>query len=212
MNSPVPVSADKTKMADCTYAPWGVVKMVKEDKCLRYYLNSNAGSPDQGLLFGASRDLLKDVGHCWFTFVDKEPGKLITGISIEDDWVIMKPDYLATFGEYKAPKVEHVLMRSETIDMGIYGDLVHDKWDRKGKAPRGKGKLGYHFMEVVRSSDTGNHTFEVGLGDDRGTTHSAKITEAQRNPFHAITKGYFKIVDGIIKGVMVEDDWVEMYQ
>jgi len=208
-----PIPADKHKMSNGPYNPWGIVKMEKHDLYLQYYLNSNAGNPNQGLLYGAHRDLLKSVGHCWMTFVEKEPGNVITGIAIEDDWVVMKPEYLATFGAPKPKqKVEPVLQRSETIDMGIYGDLVHDKWDKKGKPPRGKGKLDYHFMEVVRTSDAGNHTFDVGLGDDHGNTHSAKITCAQRNPFHSITKGYFKIVDGVIKGVMVEDDWVEMYE
>ena len=67
-------------------------------------------------------------------------------------------------------------------------------------------------MEVLHTTDAGPHTFMVSLGDDKGNSIKAKITEAQRNPFHAITKGHFKIVDGIIKGIMVENDWLEMYQ
>lgn len=213
MKSKDEVPKNRKDMANGTYHPWGIVKVQPEDNCLRYYLNSNSGAPNQGLLFGARRNPLKSVGHCWMTFEEKEPGNVITGISIEDDWVLMQLEYLKEFGDpVPQDKVEHVLQRSETIDMGIYGDLVHCKWEKKGKPPRGKGSLGYHYMEVLRHSDLGDHCFEIGLGDDHGNSHNATITCAQRNPFHAITKGYFKIVDGIIKGVMVEDDWVEMYE
>lgn len=204
---------NKKTMAGGTYAPWGIVKAAPQKDCLKLFLNSNSGAPSEGLLYGASRNPLKNVGHCWMIFEEKAPGKVITGIAIEDDWVVMLPEYLASFGEKtEEEKVEHVLVRSETIDMGIYGDLVHSKWDNKGKPPRGKGNLGYHYYEVLRTSELGNASHEIALGDDHGNSIMATITCAQRNPFHSITKGYFKIVDGIIKGVMVEDDWIEMYQ
>jgi len=213
-DSPVEPPPDKKKMAGGTYHPWGIVKVSPEKNYLRYFLNSNTTGPDEFLLYGAERNPLKDVGHCWMAYEEKEPGKVITGMAIENDWVIMLPNYLATFKEKTGEgKVQHVLKRSETIEMGIYCDLEHDKWDKKkGKLPRGKGNLGYHYYEVLRQSDLGNKMHEIALGDDHGNSIMATITCAQRNPFHAITKGYFKIVDGIIKGVMVDDDWVEMYE
>jgi len=211
-NSDVDPPEHKKTMAGGTYAPWGIVKASQEKDYLKLFLNSNSGAPSEGLLYGARRNPLKNVGHCWMSIEEKEPGRVITGIAIENDWVIMLPKFLSSFGEKKEEeKVEHVLVRSETIDMGIYGDLVHNKWDNKGKPPRGKGSLGYHYYEVLRTSDLGDASYEIALGDDHGNSIKAKITCAQRNPFHSITKGYFKIVDGIIKGVMVEDDWIEMY-
>lgn len=210
--------SDKKKMAGGTYDVWGIVKVASEPDHLKYFLNSNSGAPNQGLLYYSERNPLKNVGHCWMTFLGREQGNVITGIAIEDDWVIMKPEVIEEMKQKYGPPIPKeeleraVLMRSETIDMGIYGDLTHNKWDKKDKPKRGQRPSDYHFCEVLHSTEAGPNAFLISLGDDKGNSIKATITEAQRNPFHAITKGHFKIVDGIIKGVIVEEDWVEMYQ
>jgi len=210
-DSPTPVPDDKKQMAGGTYAPYGVVNTVIKDDHIKYFLSHNNGTQRPGLLYAAKTNPLRDVGHCWFAFGEHN---VITGVAIEDDWVQINDDFLATI---KPPvEKEPELKRAETIDMGIYGDLVHNKWDKKGKAPRGKGKLGYHNYEILQSTQSGENEFEVKLrSDPQGVSSIAKIVEAQRNPFRQIQGCFLKIVEengvNVIKGVMVEQDWVEMY-
>jgi len=212
-DSPTSAPENKKSMAGGTYAPYGVINAVVKDNYIEFFLSHNNGTQRQGLLYSARSNPLRDVGHCWFSFREDS---VITGVCIEDDWVVINDDYLSTIPIHVAEKEQAELKRAETIDMGIYGDLVHDKWDKKEKAPRGKGKLGYHKYEILRSEQSGENEFTVYLcSDPQGVQSSAKICEAQRNPFRQILNCFLKIAaengSNIIKGVMVEQDWVEMY-
>ena len=72
--------------------------------------------------------------------------------------------------------------------------------------------LGYSYYTFVKShpdhdDKTGN--FVYYLTDDSVAT-CGLLKEASRDPLKSIASCYLKIVNGEIKGIIVEDDWVEM--
>lgn len=205
---------DKKKMDGGVYAPYGVINITSHNDHMKFFLSSERGDPRTGYLFGANSNPMRDVGHAWFAF---DKGDVIVGMAIEEDWVTLNKETLETIEPPKEDKKPE-LLRAETIDMGIYGDVVHSEWDSKGKPPRGKSQLGYHKFDIVRAEKGGlDSEFTVLVcSDPQGEQSKAKIKQCKINPFRQITKCFMKIVEEngekVIKGVMVEDDWIEMYK
>merc|ERR1712212_233202 len=206
--------ADKKEMAGGTYRPYGVINITNHPDHIKMFLSSERGDPRTGYLFGAHSNPMKDVGHAWFAF---DKGDIIIGMAIEDDWVKILPSYLEGLEQPKEEKAHPMLQREETIDMGIYGDVVHSEWDSKGKPPRAKKQLGYHKYNIDGAQPTDKEDeFKILITSDPEFVQStALIKRCKINPFRQITKGFMKVVeeDGepVIKGVMVEGDWIEMY-
>merc|ERR1719193_1805482 len=120
------------------------------------------------------------------------------GIAIEDDWICINDDVLATITPPVPEKKE--LKHQETIDMGVYGDLIHGKWKKNGDAPhRGKAKLGFHKYVIIRVEEenpSGSHQYKVFLSSDpQGVQSTALIKECKMNPFKAIGSAFLKIDD-----------------
>merc|ERR1712072_18716 len=120
--SPTKPDANKKKMDGGTYAAYGITNVSPKCDHIDYYLTHDNGTQRRGLLYFYERNPLKDVGHCWFKFDDRD---VILGIAIEDDWIQINDAALATVVP-PAPE-QKVLVHQETIDMGVYGDLVHGK-------------------------------------------------------------------------------------
>ena len=74
--------------------------------------------------------------------------------------------------------------------------------------------LGFHkyFITNVGDEDpSGSHQYKVFLcSDPQNTKSTALVKECKTNPFKQVNSAFLKIDDGVITGIMIEDDWVEM--
>lgn len=197
------------------YARYNVSRHDAKGEFIKYFLTTNAGDPLQGLLYGAQRNPLKNVLHCYMNIVERKPGNIITGIAVEDDWVKMTPDYLSSFPvKTEADKEAEKQSQAEKqeVDIGIFSDLDKGKWERKGETPRMKGNLGYEFQEVLRTEvdGSGKNQYKIFLCSSTGHQSVAKLPHTLRDALHSVTKGYFKIENDIMIGMMIEEEWFEM--
>lgn len=210
-DAPEPPPSNKKKMEGGTYAAYGITNIMPKSDHIEYFLTHDNGTQRRGLLYHAERNPLKDVGHCWFRFDDRD---VIMGIAIESDWICINDDVLATITPPK-PAEKKELKHQETIDMGVYGDLIHGKWKKNGDAPhRGRAQLGFHKYVIIRAEEgdpKDPHQYKVFLSSDpQGVQSSALIKECKCNPFKSIQSAFLKIDNEEINGIMVEDDWVEL--
>uniref|UniRef100_A0A7M6DPD7 Uncharacterized protein n=1 Tax=Clytia hemisphaerica TaxID=252671 RepID=A0A7M6DPD7_9CNID len=180
------------------------------EKVFHYYMSDAGGDPVSAKLFGACRNPLKSIGHCSMKIIVKNYEPLVVGIIVEDDWVEIKQSYLDSLNvQGEPPKEPEVVDMNEVI--GLVADLDHDIWCNKGDPPRNKTKIGYVFVSVVRPTDKGNNTFDYQLSDDQnGRSLSATLSGCRRNPLRDVVNCFMKIENNQVKGIIVEDDWVEV--
>ena len=71
------------------------------------------------MLYFAQRNPLKTVGHCWFRFDSRD---VITGIAIEDDWICINEDALASIVP-PPPEEKKQLVHQETVGERIVENI-----------------------------------------------------------------------------------------
>lgn len=199
------------------YAKFGIGRNEVKDDHILFNLTTMSGDPRTGLLYGAVRNPLKNVLNGYMNIQDRKQGEVITAICVEEDWVKMKPSYLNEhFPELTKEEIEAMKQveeeEKEEIDLGVFSDLDHSKWEKKGDVPRMKGNLGYTYQDVCRTEvdSSAEHQYIIRLCSSAGKQSSGILKHALRDALHSITKGYFKIENGTIVGMMIEEQWVEM--
>ncbi|XP_057297994.1 uncharacterized protein LOC130628945 [Hydractinia symbiolongicarpus] len=206
-------SEDRKTLTSTGYASYNIFRRApsdEKDDCMKYYLSSDAGVPCQGVLYGASRDPLKSIGHCYMKVKEIKDSHVIIGIIVEDDWVEMKQSFLDTIHVPEPVKKE-----VNEVDLSIGGDLDLNKWEKKGVAPKIKSDKGYVFYNLLRDHpETKGDILMYYLSTDDGNLLQADLHAAKRDPLKSISHCYLKIAkDGAnnkITGIIVEDDWVEL--
>jgi len=200
-NSDKPPPADKESIDAGAYECYGVMDTEKRDDCQKYVLVPDKGDPCKGFLYHYNSDPLKGVSSCWFAF---GKGDIIKGMVLEDDWVLLQDDALA---ELEA----NVVIDDAPADLGLFFDLVIDKWTRKGSPPGGKAKLGYVEYDIRQTNSTGPTEIEVQVAKKNGAESSVKmINVAWWNCFRSNPSVWLKLNKGLIVGVMTKDDWIIM--
>ena len=80
------------------YTHYNVSRYESNEEYIRFFLQSDRGDPVQRLLYGANRNPLKDVIHCYMSIEeDLKVGNVIKAVAVEDDWIVMKPEYFNQF-------------------------------------------------------------------------------------------------------------------
>lgn len=73
--------------------------------------------------------------------------------------------------------------------------------------------IGYQYVNILRCNKNGEGTFTYTVSDDDGRAMEVQLDGAARDPFRSVGNCFMKLVkeDGKsnIKGIMVDDDWVE---
>lgn len=205
----VPDDKRKDKNWCASYAPYGITRVTEQGDHLRLGLSHDSGTQRKGLLYHAKENPFKDVGHAWFAFDDRE---VVIGMAIEDDWVVMGTDVLAKI----TPPVEKkpVVKRAETVDLGVYGDLDHTKWQKhaEGAPHMGRAGKGYHMFSINgMKGDLKDGSLKVAVEQQGGENIIAcpTMNNVKQNPFRQMTKAFLKIEQDEIVGVMTEsDEWV----
>jgi len=202
-----------------TYGVYGITRCTEEGDHMRLGLSHDNGTQRKGLLYHAKDDPFKEVGHAWFAFDDRD---VIIGMAIEQDWVVMgtkeKPQAEVLKGI--KPPVEKVkeIKRAETVDLGVYGDLDHSKWQkhRDGAPHMGRAGKGYHMYNINGPKGDlkdGSIRLAIELETAEGAdNHIAcpAMHNVRVNPFRSMTRAFLKIENDEIVGVMTEsDEWVD---
>jgi len=203
-----------------TYAAYGITRVDEQSGYMRLALSHDCGTQRKGLLYFAKENPFKDVGHAWFEFDDRD---VITGMAIEDDWVVLgkeekedEPNTQAKVLASITPPVEKKpeIKRAETVDLGIYGDLDHTRWEKhkEGAPHMGRAGKGYHMFKINgMKGDFKDGTVQVAVEQQGGENIIAcpTMNHCKLNPFRSMTKAFLKIEQDEIVGVMTEcDEWV----
>jgi len=192
---------NKADVAGGSYEEFAVMDTTTNADHLKYVLVPDKGDPCKGLLYGNTSDPIRGVSSCWFAF---GKGDIIKGMILEDDWVVMKDEYLA---ELEA-NVKDV---NEPPDMGLFFDLNVDKWQKKGSPPGGKAKLGYIEYNITQVDVVSESELEVQVAKtSNGDSSSVKIIDVVYNCFRSTPTCFLKLNKGLVVGIMTKDDWIIM--